>query len=67
MTLTWETLNKMKDFLAEKRIKHNVDYAFTYKYGEVHVLCHEVWEEEIREAANSFGINIKQFHTYPYQ
>ncbi len=56
---------KLKLHLREERhLKHGCDYALLHKYGETHILCHEVYEEAIREAARGFGVKVLTFHTF---
>ena len=50
--------------LYNERIKLNVDWAYTRKYNEVHILCHSVYVKHIKEVAEKLKINIKEFHTY---
>ena len=57
--------DRMVNFLLEEeRIKLNCDYAVALKYGEVHIMSHEVYAETIKEAAAFFGVSITSFHTW---
>ena len=57
-------MNKLNELLREQRLKVNCDYAITYKYNEYHLLCHEVFEERIKEVAKTLDIEFKTIHTY---
>lgn len=46
------------------RIKQNTDYALTVKYGQVHVLCHEVYEDSIKEVFERHEVAVQSVHTY---
>jgi len=46
-------LGKLKVYLREVTVpglKDGTDYVILHKYTELHVLCHAVFEESIREA-----------------
>jgi hypothetical protein len=59
------TTEYLKSLLREEhRIKHGCDYALTVKYGEVHLLCQEVWLDTIQEVAGSLNITFTTIHTY---
>ncbi len=62
--MLWDAINAMRNELADNRIKCGVDYALTYKYDQLHVLCHRVWVETITEAATRHGLTITAWHTY---
>jgi hypothetical protein len=58
-------LEKMKTWLREeRRLKPGCDYAITHKYGRTHALCHELWVDTIRKAAEKFHINLESIQTY---
>jgi hypothetical protein len=64
-----ETVNRLEQFkhnLYENRIKWATDYCWTYKYGELRIMCDEVWVESIKEEAEKLGIEIKEFLTFSY-
>lgn len=42
----------------------NTEYAYTFKYGELRVLCAELYTEVIIEYAKRFGVKITSIHTY---
>lgn len=44
----------------EHRLKVNVDYAITLKYGEAHLMCAAVFFPELAEG----GIEFATVHTY---
>lgn len=46
------------------RIKKGVDYALAFKYGELHVLCQELYEDTVRKVLNHHGVGIKSMHTF---
>ncbi|MBK3779901.1 hypothetical protein G3A43_06510 [Paraburkholderia aspalathi] len=48
----------------EHRLKLNCDYAYTLKYGHVHILCADVYDDTIREVLARHGIAIKSLYTY---
>lgn len=52
------------DLRDNSRIKINTDFAVIVKYGEVHILCHHVYEETIREAFEQYDVAIHSLHTY---
>ena len=58
----------MEDFINELRdefrLKLNIDYAMTQKFGELHILCDKVYEVTIAEVAEQKGIKIDSLHTY---
>ena len=56
-----EFVNELRE---EYRLKLNIDYAMTKKYGELHILCAKVYEETIREMSDKLGIKITSLHTY---
>ncbi len=56
-----EFVNELRE---EYRLKLNIDYAMTRKYGELHILCNKVYEESIREVSEKLGIKITSLHTY---
>lgn len=61
----WERLNLMAGHLRQEyRIKQNVDYSFTYKYGQLHVLCQEVYADAIREACAKYSFQVTSLQTY---
>lgn len=57
-------LEQIKEALRFARIKLNTDYAFTVKYGKVHVLCGAVYEDLIRETFGEYSVPIETLHTY---
>lgn len=54
----WEHLRN------EFRLKLNVDYSYTFKYGELRILCGIHFKETIAEEAAKCGVAIHQFFTY---
>lgn len=48
----------------ENRLKLNCDYSYTLKYGRVHILCADVYDDTIREVFARYGIAITSLHTY---
>jgi hypothetical protein len=48
----------------DHRIKINCDYAFTIKYGEIHLLCHHTFLDSIKEVAENCGVTFTTIHTY---
>jgi hypothetical protein len=61
----WDTMAEIQAELREPhRYKVNVDYAYTVKSGKVHVMCHEVYQEGIREVFTRFGVEVETWHTY---
>lgn len=61
----WARLNMMVGNLREEhRLKQNIDYAFTYKYEQLHVVCQEVYEDLIREACAKHSFQVISLHTY---
>lgn len=62
---TLEQFNLAENELANiHRIKKGVDYALAFKYGELHVLCQELYEDTVREVLNRHGIDIKSMHKF---
>jgi hypothetical protein len=57
-------LEKFDSKLADERIKKNVDYSYTYKYNELHIICHEAYNKSIIEMAERLGIKIATIHLY---
>ena len=43
---------------SEYRIKRDSDFSVAAKYGHVHVMCADIWEETIRRTALEFGVDI---------
>ncbi len=60
----WDKLKEMTDVMREEhRIKHGTDWNYVVHYGEVHILCPEVYKESIAEYMDRF--NIKgTIHTF---
>ena len=54
-------INELRD---EFRLKLNVDYAMTRKYGELHILCAKAFAGNIKEVAEKRSIKIDSLHTY---
>jgi len=46
------------------RIKKGVDYALAFKYGDLHVLCQELYEDTVRDVLTRHGIAIKSMHKF---
>lgn len=62
---TVEQFNLAENELANiHRIKKGVDYALAFKYGDLHVLCQELYEDTVREVLKRHGIGIKSMHTF---
>jgi hypothetical protein len=59
--MTEEFTNHLRE---EFRLKLNVDYSYTKKYNELHILCNKVYADTIREEAFKFSIPITCFHCY---
>lgn len=57
-------IDRLDSNLGDERIKRGVDYALVVKYGEVHVLSHEVFKERIIEEAAKLNLTLHSFHTY---
>jgi len=63
--VTLETVLRFENALREEwRLKRNVDYAFTYKYGNIHLLCCDVFKETICEEAKKHGFTFDSVATY---
>lgn len=63
---SFERLDAAKaELRSDYRLKLNTDYALTVKYGEVHVLSHDVFEDAIREVFAKHAVAIKTLNTYP--
>lgn len=61
----WALVDEARKLLrADWRLKENVDYAITVKYGQVHVLCNAVFEDSIRQAFRQIQVEICSLHTY---
>lgn len=54
----WEMLRN--DF----RLKLNVDYSYTFKYNELHILASKYFKDEIEEQAVKHNIQITSIHVY---
>lgn len=50
--------------LRERRIKHGADYAIVCKHGAIRVLCDEVFQYAIEEAAAECNYRITHWYTY---
>lgn len=60
-----ERLAKMVDQLRqEHRLKQNVDYAYTLKYGCLHIMCSSVYDELLRQACVQHSLEVLSLHTY---
>lgn len=57
-------IERMRRELADERIKHGVDYATTYKYRELRIFCHELYEDAIRAKAAEVGAVICELVTW---
>jgi len=64
VNLDLDKKNRVINFLADERIKINCDYAIASKYGEIHIISHQVYEDRIKEVAAQFGLLITSFHTW---
>lgn len=63
-TLTAQLEAAQTELREERRIKLNTDYALTVKYGKVHVLSADVYEESIREVFAKHSVPIDTLQTY---
>lgn len=59
-----DKLQQFVDALRERRVKKGVDYCYTFKYGQVRVLCHDVFADAVREVARECGIDLVSIQTY---
>lgn len=57
-------LVKMVESLREVRLKQNVDYAYTFKYGKLRIMCNRHSEEIIVEHAEKFHLTIANMVTF---
>lgn len=55
---------KMMRLLSGFGINLGVDYTFTFKYADYHLLCHELFEPRILDVAKAQGITFKTIHTH---
>ena len=63
-TVPSSDLSKMEDDLRDRRIKLNVDYAYTLHYGEMHLLCQVLFLEDILYVAKLHGIKFATIAAY---
>jgi hypothetical protein len=62
---SWARVNEFRVALREeRRLKENIDYSLTLKYGYLHVLCAGVYREAIVEVAARFGLEMSGIYTY---
>lgn len=54
----------VKEIREVLRYKLGTDYAVTYKYGKLHVLCDDVFEEGLRAAFEKHNVEVHTWHTY---
>lgn len=54
----------LHELREEHRLKYGTDFATTFKYGELHVLCHTVFEDQIRETLEKHNVPVASWHTY---
>lgn len=60
-----ERLAKMVDQLRqEHRLKQNVDYAYTLKYGCLNIMCSSVYDELLRQACAQHSLEVLSLLTY---
>jgi len=59
-----DKIQKLKELLADIRIKHGVDYAILHKYGKTRVMCDKIWEQSIKEQAAIVDLEIFDWHFY---
>ena len=57
-------LNNWIALLRERRVKLGVDYAYTTKYGQIHVLCCDVFKDAVVETAKLCGLDLTSINTY---
>ena len=58
-------IEKLKESLAEVRLKLNTDYSFTVKYGQINLHCCEPYQGTIEGHAQALGIKFASVCTYP--
>lgn len=60
-----QRLARMVDQLRQDhRLKQNVDYAYTLKYGCLHIMCSSVYDELLRQACKRHALNVISILTY---
>ncbi len=65
-----QLLLRLRDILREHlrehwRLKYGCDYSWTYKYGELHLLCGDIFLDTIVVQAGVLGIRFATTHVYP--
>ncbi len=45
----------------ERRLKQNTDFAYTFKYGVLTMMCAEVYMDTLTEYAEKFHLTINKF------
>jgi len=65
MATDWQAIKRAEDILRQRRIKVDVDYALMAKYGEIHVICYEVFADQINEVFGLAGVVIRSIHPIP--
>lgn len=62
---TAQRLDTMVDELRqEHRLKQNVDYAYTLKYGCLNFMCSSVYEEVLRQVSAKHSLQVLSMFTY---
>lgn len=62
---TDQSLARMVEQLRQDhRLKQNVDYAYTLKYGCLHIMCSSVYDELLRQACKRHALNVISILTY---
>lgn len=57
-------IDKLVEALYEQRVKKGTDYSYVYKYGQLQVICCEVFKESILEEARKADVKIDHIFTY---
>lgn len=53
-----------EDLRDNHRLKFNVDYSWTVKYGEIRIMCHNLFKDTISEVAKHHGVVVWYWLTY---
>ena len=57
------TIEDLVYWLRDKhRVKKGVDYAILCKYGEIHIICHPIWERYIVKGLKKFDLKADIYH-----
>lgn len=58
-------LEKLVEVLRDNhRIKIGIDYAYTIKYNELHIVCDKYYIRCIQDEADNCGVTIKNIFGY---